>query len=127
MTDNENTERTPSNKVFEEKNRERRGHDFIGPEILNAPEFYECEELPTEQQIVVAHYFNSNSDWWVIEVRQSDLMIFGYARINGWDDSSEYGYSSLEELESVVGPGGSVIERDLNWVPKPFSEIQVGE
>ena len=35
----------------------------------------------------------------------------------------ELGYFSLSELESVNGPMGLPIERDLYWKPKPLQEI----
>ena len=36
---------------------------------------------------------------------------------------TEWGYFSLKELESVRGPGGIRIERDLYFDPTPASEI----
>ena len=36
---------------------------------------------------------------------------------------NEFGYFSLRELESIRGPFGLTIERDLYWTPKPIREI----
>lgn len=38
--------------------------------------------------------------------------------------AAELGYFSLAELESVRGPFGLRIERDIHFAPKPFSEVQ---
>ena len=35
----------------------------------------------------------------------------------------ELGYFSLKELESVRGPFGLPIERDIHWQPKTLEEI----
>jgi hypothetical protein len=35
----------------------------------------------------------------------------------------EFGYISLKELETVRGPMGLPIERDLHWKPTPLEEI----
>lgn len=131
MTTNENTTQaaTPSAffQNFIEVNKKRRGHDFIGPEIHSAPDFYDCEEIPTEDQTVVAHYFTSNSDWWIVETRKEDGLIYCYCLLNGWTDCAEWGYSDLTEMERMITEDGSVVERDLHWTPKKFSEIKIGE
>ncbi|MGK0469107.1 DUF2958 domain-containing protein, partial [Clostridium sp.] len=40
---------------------------------------------------------------------------------------SELGYFSLEELESVHGPLGLAIERDMSFKPTSFSTIKNNE
>jgi len=47
------------------------------------------------------------------------LLFFGY--VIGHEE--EWGYFLLSELESVRGPGGLTIERDLYFKPGPFSQI----
>jgi hypothetical protein len=39
----------------------------------------------------------------------------------------ELGYFSLDELESVRGPFGLKIERDLYWKPKTLREVMAKE
>jgi hypothetical protein len=51
-----------------------------------------------------------------------DMVFFGYVSIFG-DHCDEWGYFSLDELESVKGPFGVGIERDLHWTPRPISEV----
>ena len=40
---------------------------------------------------------------------------------------SELGYFTLEELESIHGPLGLAIERDLSFTPTAFSTIKKNE
>jgi Protein of unknown function (DUF2958) len=59
--------------------------------------------------------------WFVTEGSQAydDFIFFGY--VIGLE--AEWGYFSLRELESVMGPAGLTIERDLCFTPKRKSEI----
>jgi hypothetical protein len=60
--------------------------------------------------------------WYATEGQQEgeDFIFFGY--VIGLE--KEWGYFSLNELESVRGPGGLTIERDLYFTPKRKSEIK---
>jgi hypothetical protein len=60
--------------------------------------------------------------WYVTEGSQEgdDFIFFGY--VIGFE--KEWGYFSLNELESARGPGGLTIERDLYFTPKRKSEIK---
>ena len=59
--------------------------------------------------------------WYVTEGSQQeeDFIFFGY--VIGFE--GEWGYFSLNELESVRGPGRLTIERDLHFTPKRRSEV----
>jgi hypothetical protein len=59
--------------------------------------------------------------WFVTEGSQEDddFIFFGY--VIGLE--AEWGYFSLNELESVRGPAGLTIEQDLYFTPKRKSEI----
>jgi len=63
----------------------------------------------------------SNWTWFATEgsEQEGDFLFFGY--VIGHED--EWGYFLLSELESVRGPGGLTIERDLHFAPGPFSEV----
>jgi Protein of unknown function (DUF2958) len=60
--------------------------------------------------------------WYITEgsPEGDDFIFFGY--VIGLE--KEWGYTSLRELESVRGPGGLKIERDLYFTPKRKSEIK---
>ena len=68
---------------------------------------------------------DSNWTWYVAEGQQEDddFIFFGY--VNG--HCLEAGYFSLKELESVRGPWGLPIERDLHFEPAPWSEVKKRE
>jgi hypothetical protein len=51
-----------------------------------------------------------------------DMNFYGYASIFG-DHNDEWGYFALSELQSVKGPFGLGIERDLYFDPKPISKV----
>ena len=63
----------------------------------------------------------SNWTWLATEGAEQgdDFLFFGY--VLGLE--TEWGYFVLSELESVRGPGGLNIERDLHFDPRPFSEV----
>ena len=70
---------------------------------------------------------DSGFSWWITEGspindengREVDFQFFGL--VDG--HFKELGYFSLSELESVNGPMGLPIERDLYWQPKTLEEI----
>ena len=74
--------------------------------------------------LVIAKFFNPTGagTWYATEYNQETKMFFGYVSIfKDWND--EWGYFSLIELESLKGPFGLGIERDLYFDSKPFSQI----
>ena len=64
---------------------------------------------------------SSSWTWYITEGSQQgdDFLMFGL--VDGLE--KELGYVSLRELESVKGPMGLPIERDLHWKPKTLKEI----
>jgi Protein of unknown function (DUF2958) len=69
-------------------------------------------------------FFCPWSDWtWFAtegDPQGDDFIFFGY--VIGFEE--EWGYFSLTELESVRGPGGLTIERDIYFRPGPFITAQ---
>lgn len=63
----------------------------------------------------------SNWTWYATEGEQQgeDFIFFGY--VIGHE--REWGYFSLNELQSVTGPFGLKIERDIHFSPKPKSKV----
>ncbi len=77
-----------------------------------------------EDPVVIAKFFNpcGGGTWYATEYDPNEKVFFGYVSIFGdWND--EWGYFSLEELESFQGPFGIGIERDLFFDEKPFSQV----
>ena len=74
--------------------------------------------------VIVAKFFNpcGAGTWYATEYDPINKMFFGYASIFGdWND--EWGYFSLEELESYRSPFGTGIERDLYWTESKASTV----
>lgn len=72
---------------------------------------------------VHAKFFTPDSNWtWFITeggAEGDEYLFFGY--VIGQEE--EWGYSALSDLESVRGPLGLPIERDLYFKPGPFEEV----
>ncbi len=69
---------------------------------------------------VYVKFFTPWSHWtWYVTEFDGDDLFFGF--VQGFDQ--EFGYFSLSEMESVRGPGGLQIERDLYFKPKPLSQF----
>ena len=94
---------------------------LLTKEILSKlPALYATEHIPTEDQIVVAKFFNpyGSGTWLVTEYSKEKRIFFCYAHIQ----ESEWGYTSLDELESLTFMGRPKIERDRWFTPRKFSE-----
>lgn len=72
--------------------------------------------------IVIAKFFTpvGSATWYATEYNPQDKICFGYVKGLGGD---EFGYFSIEELESVKLPLGLKIERDLYSGEKHLSEF----
>ena len=78
------------------------------------PPLYSTEKQTKKKGIVKFFTPWTNWTWWVIEGEKQedgDWLFFGL--VEGFE--KEYGYFMLSELESVTGPGGLKIERDLHY------------
>jgi hypothetical protein len=74
--------------------------------------------------IVVVKFFNpvGAGTWYATEYDPTTRTFFGYVSIFGdWND--EWGYFSLDELESFQGPFDIGLERDLFWDEGRFSKV----
>ncbi len=82
------------------------------------PKLRETEEH--DDPIVQVTFFTPDSSWtWrCIEFDGNDLF---YGLVDGL--CQEYGYFSLTELESIQGPLGLPIERDIYFKPTPVSKF----
>ena len=85
------------------------------------PPLYSQEDNPDPVAPVKFFTPDSTWTWYVIEYDPAEQLFFGL--VDGFE--MEFGYFSLDELESVKGPWGLSIERDLHWTPTSVSEIQM--
>ena len=83
------------------------------------PPLYANEEVGLSAQAVVK-FFTPDSNWtWYASEFDGEDILFGL--VSGFE--VELGYFSLSELESVKGPMGLPIERDLHYQPKTLQEL----
>jgi hypothetical protein len=123
LNTNSNTEggaSAPSRHKRKEVNRPRRGHRFYpsSQDLQRVPTLGATGDMPLEEVTIWLHYFIGACDWWVTEYDPETAVAFGYACLNNWVDSAEWGTFSLEELERLISPSGLPIERDCFWTPK---------
>lgn len=85
------------------------------------PKLYATEHVPPADKIAVVKFFTPDAAWtWYVTEFDGDDTLFGF--VIGLE--AEWGYISLSELQSVRGPRGLRIERDLYWRPKPMREAE---
>jgi Protein of unknown function (DUF2958) len=86
------------------------------------PAMYSTEKTPTDEKVLIVKYFTpwSSWSWYGAEYDPVNREFFGYVR--GLDN--EWGYFSLNELESITGPMGLKIERDLYFKPTKFGDLK---
>ncbi len=70
--------------------------------------------------LALVKYFtpDSNWTWWAFEFDGDDTF---FGLVQGFEE--ELGTFSLAELESVTGPFGLHVERDLYFKPTPLSKL----
>ncbi len=79
--------------------------------------------------VVYVKFFTPDSNWtWYAtegqpvrddDNREIDYQFFGL--VDGLE--KELGYFNLNQLQSIRGPWGLAVERDLHWQPKTLAEI----
>lgn len=89
------------------------------------PSFEEDENVPFRQKVVYLKFFSPYNAWrWYVTSYDPKTKIF-FGLVRGWED--EWGYFSLEELESVTINVGKhkipAIERDLWFTPKTVGDL----
>ena len=75
--------------------------------------------------MVIVKFFTPDSDWTWYAVSASEDEDSGDIQFFGLVDglAKELGYFWLSALETVKGPYGLSIERDLYWTPVPLSNL----
>jgi hypothetical protein len=100
--------------------------EVIPPSIMkDMPALYATEHLPLAQKIVRVKLFVpwSSWTWYLIECEPDGPIAWGL--VVGHEN--EFGYIDLNELESVRGPGGLTIERDLHFTPCTIADLVARE
>jgi len=88
------------------------------------PALNSTEIVPTAEKVAIVKFFNPSGagTWYAVEGERvgEDFEFFGFVESPLGPDCSEWGYFRLSELESVRGPFGLGIERDIHWTPAPI-------
>lgn len=91
------------------------------------PCLYATDNVKTEDKVAVAKFFDpcGRGVWYVVEGEPdgSDTRFFGFVVSPLGPDCDEWGYFSLNELQSVRNRFGLGIERDLHFSPQPLAPI----
>src|ERR1700691_5895159 len=93
-----------------ELHRARRGHDFFP--LNEIPALYATEATACDDKLIHAHYFSSNSDWYIAEYDAETSEAFGYVRFAHMPDCAEWGYFYLREMEEILTTQ-YIVERDV--------------
>jgi hypothetical protein len=90
--------------------------------LKKLPDLYSTEEIPLLDKVAVCKFFTPDSNWtWLIcEAREEEDDLLMWGLVLGFEQ--EFGYVSLNELESCHGPLGMKIERDLHFRPRTIRE-----
>jgi len=89
--------------------------------LRNLPSLYTNENQPIGCEVAQVKFFTpwTNWTWYVTEYNPETRIFFGL--VVGHE--VELGYFSLDEIESVRGPFGLRIERDMHFKPVPLSNV----
>lgn len=100
----------------------RRGHKFFPPagELRAIPALYSTDGGGIDDKVIHLHLFCGACDWYVAEFDPKTGLAFGWAELLA--GMGEWGTFDLLEIgELIVGP--YVVERDLDWTPRPWKEV----
>lgn len=88
------------------------------------PNLYANENKTADKVLVPVKFFTpwTHWTWYGTEYDPETRTFFGW--VEGFE--KEMGYFSLDELESVNGPFGLKIERDIHWNPKTTLHDVIG-
>jgi len=97
------------------------------PTSAGLPKLYSTEKV--KDPTVKVKLFTPWAGWtWLLtEYDPKEKLAFGFVYNAAEPDCAELGYISIDELESVTGPMGLKIERDIHWTPMPMSEAKKAE
>jgi len=98
-----------------------RGHKLMTKQLQSKiPMLYETDDQELEKMAWVKLFSPYMGWYWYILEFDGHDMCFGYV----FGNYDEYGYFSLNELSNAVAHKiVPAVERDLNWEPRPLSEV----
>ena len=105
---------------MKEENIPPTGDNLLDPKSKEKlPALYSGEELGL-MALALVKFFTPDSNWtWYASEFDGEDIFFGL--VDGFE--TELGYFSLSELQSVKGPLGLPVERDLHFEPKTLKKL----
>lgn len=97
---------------------------LLTPELRQQlPPIYSTENLPKEEKRAICKFFTPDScwTWYALEFDPEEGIFFGI--VEGLE--TEWGYFSLEDLQSIRGPLRLPVERDMWFEPTPVDKLKV--
>lgn len=97
---------------------------LLTKEVLNKlPGLYETEEIPLNDKVVAVKFFHptSNWSWYAIEFDGKDTF---WGLVDGFEQ--EFGYFSLQDLETPAGMLNLPAERDRFFRPTSVWDLIPG-
>jgi len=89
------------------------------------PALYATEETRVDEKVLLVKFFDPYTQWtwYACEYDTKERLFFGYVV----GQENEWGYFSLDELESLMMPDNVTprIERDLFFVPTLFQNLNI--
>lgn len=102
-----------------------RKHLLLTEELKKQIPALYTQEDKKDEAIVYAKFFTPDSNWtWLVLEYDPEQRIF-FGLVKGLE--IEYGYFSLDELESLRGPLGLPVERDLGFTKRTLREAKISE
>jgi len=92
-------------------------------ELARVPRLYETENVALADKILYHHFYIGCCSWYLAEYDGSDTC-FGYVILNGDYFNAEWGYFSMQELESIYYLGLEIIH-DSSWQVRMFKELNL--
>ena len=92
----------------------------------NLPPLDSTDSTPFAEKTIIARIFalRSAATWLIAEYDPEEKVAFGYADLFGQGSSggAEWGYVSIEELESLKFMGIPRVELDAHFSPRRFAD-----
>jgi hypothetical protein len=99
------------------------GNNLIPKELIEEmkiPKLYETERNLNPICHIKLFTPDSVFKWFIIELSMDEDTCYGY--VKGFE--SELGYFSLAEIESIKGPHGLRVERDILFTPTALAIVR---
>ena len=98
---------------------------LLTKEILNKfPKLGETDGKDPKDVKIIVKFFTPDSNWtWFLTEYNGEDTFFGYVK----EQFDELGYVSLSELQSVRGPMGLPVERDMYFGDHTLQEVMDGK